>query len=149
MTRTAINLLARYVEHGQQTEDEVMAQVRQAATSSYASLNGRPVLRVSLPGSVVTRLGQDVLIGVPGQVLDDHGIRKISKACPEVWLDGRWFPADVGGIHLIQVRSLTVVDPGGIAQDVAALLDVPADDARFGGGTADSSPRFVRLSWRT
>ena len=142
------SLLGRHVERGQQTEAEVAEIVARCATSSYTSLRGRPHMQVSLPGAVVATLGTDSLFGVPGQVLDDAVIRKVARVCPEVWLDGRWFPADVSGIHLVQVRSLTVVDPDGIAQDVAGLLDVPADEARFGGGSEQAQPRFVRLSWK-
>lgn len=148
MRTSAERLLTRYVEHGRQTTEEVVEVLRRCATSSFTSLRGRPYLQVSLPGQAVASLAEEVMFGVPGQVLDDAAIRKVGRVCPEVWIDARWFPADVSGIHLVQVRCLTVVDPDGIPADVAAMLDVPADEARFGGGEDDRRPRFVRLSWR-
>ena len=143
-------LISPYVEYGRHTADEVRSIVTGARSGTYAGrpLRDRPWMQISLPGAVVDRLGPDVVLGVPRAVLDDHALRKVSRACPDVWLDGRWYPADVEGFHLVLATTLTVSDPGGIAQEVAALLDVPADEAHFSGGDPGGPLRFIRLAWR-
>lgn len=143
-------LLCPYVEAGRHTPREVLAILQRARASTMAgmSLSARVWLPISLPGAVVDRLGTDVVLGVPRAVLDDHALRKVSRVCPQVWLDGRWYPADIEGFHLILATTLTVAAPDGIAQEVAALLDVPADEASFSGGRPGEPLRFVRLAWK-
>lgn len=150
MALTSERLISPYVEYGRHTPAEVLAIVTRARGTAWTSrpLRERPWIPVSMPGAVVDGLGSDVVLSVPRAVLDDHALRKVSRACPEVWLDGRWYPADIEGYHLVLATTLTVSDPDGIAQEVAALLDVPADDAHFSGGGPDAPLRFVRLSWR-
>lgn len=150
MVTTGDLLLSPYVEAGRHTPQEVRAILQRTRSTALTtrSLAGRAWLPISLPGAVVDRLGTDVVLGVPKAVLDDHALRKVCRACPEVWLDGRWYPADVEGFHLILATTLTVSAPDGIAQEVAALLDVPADMAKFSGGGPGDPLRFVRLSWR-
>lgn len=143
-------LIRPYVEQGRHTPEEVQVLVTGArgATWTGRPLRDRPWVPVSMPGAVVDRLGSDVILGVPRAVLDDHALRKVCRACPDVWLDGRWYPADIEGYHLVLATTLTVSDADGIAQEVAALLDVPADGAHFSGGEPGGPLRFVRLSWR-
>ncbi|WP_370323997.1 hypothetical protein [Euzebya sp.] len=150
MTESSVDVLRAYVARGRQTEDEVRRIVARTRASSLAKvpLGRRPSLPVTMPGAAISRLGHDVVLGVPKAVLDDHALRKVAKACPEMWLDGRWFPADVEGVHMVLATCVTVANPAGIAGEVAALLDVPADEARFNGGDADSPMRFVRLAWK-
>ena len=146
-------ILQRYVVQGRHTADEVTAMVAhtRSSLSSETPLSDREWLSVSVPGAALTRLGRDVVLGVRGGTLDDQALRKIATACPNVWMDARWYPADVQGVHMVLAGTLTVFDPDGIGEDVAALLDVPADDARFEGrGTADADPepvRYVRIRW--
>lgn len=144
------SLLSPYVEPGRHTACEVQVVLRRARATSMAgtALSTRPWLPISMPGAVIDRLGSDVVLGVPRAVLDDQALRKVSRICPQAWLDGRWYPADVEGFHLVLATTLTVSDPDGIAQEVAALLDVPADEARFRGGEAGGPLRFVRLAWK-
>lgn len=143
-------LLRSYVEPGRHTPEEVDAIVRIARYGVPAgrSLAQRPWIPVSVPGAVIDRFGPDVVLGVPRAVLDDHALRKVARACPQVWLDGRWYPADIEGFHLLLAIRLTVADPDGIDAHVAALLDVPAEDARFTGGGDGRPCTLIRLTWR-
>lgn len=149
MRASSVADLAAYVEPGRITPGElreVLARTR--ATTAPASLSQRTYVAVSLPGAVVNRLGEDVVLGVPRGAMDDQVIRKIAARCPEVWLDGRWYPADVSGYHLLLATTITVVAATGIPQDVAALLDVPSDGRRFVHDEGTGDLQFVRLTWR-
>lgn len=142
--------LGEFVERGRFTDVEVRDIVARTRVSTHLgpSLRGRPWLTVSLPGGVIERLGGDVVFGVPRAVMDDQVIRKVARGCPEAWVDGRWYPADVQGIHLVLATTITVVAPDGIPSDVASLLDVPADEVRFAHDRQSGDLRFVRLSWK-
>jgi len=146
--RSSVAALAAYVERGRVTNDELRALVGQARGHRGGSLASRPWVAVSMPGAVVQQLGDDVVLGVPRGYMDDEVLRTIAARCPDVWVDGRWYPADVTGYHLVLTTTLTVVAPAGLASEVAALMDVPADERRFVHDTATGHVQFARLAWR-
>lgn len=142
--------LAAHVEPGRYRSAEVQAVVAEARTSRFRArtLDGRPWLAVSIPGRTVRACGRDVVFGAPRGVLDDQAIRTIARHAAELWVDGRWYPADVHGIHLVVATSLTIVDQDGIAPEIARLADVPAEESRYVRDSGTELLRFVRLAWR-
>lgn len=142
--------LAAHVEPGRYRSAEVQAVVARARTSQFGTgtLQGRPWLAVSIPGRTVRTCGRDVVFGAPRGVLDDEAIRMIARGASEVWVDGRWYPADVHGIHLVVATTLTIVDQDGIGPEVARLVHVPAEESRYVRDSGTDLLRFVRLSWR-
>lgn len=147
----ATALLKQYVEQGRRTQDEVQQVVKHMRSQmrSDTPLNARPWLSVSLPGSMITACDQSVVFGVMRRVLNDETIREIAKIHPEVWVDGRWYPSDSSGVHLVLVGRLTVQNADGIDPRVLELLDVDADEATIAGQRdEDDAPKFVRMSWR-
>jgi hypothetical protein len=142
--------MARYVEHGRYLDDEVDLVVARVRTASYPThtLVGRPWLAVSLPGAAITAMGSEVIFGAPRGAMTDDTIRAAATACADLWLDARWYPADVRGYDLVLATTITVSEPAGIDPVVADLLDVPADDVRRAPSGGDGPLRFVRLAWR-
>ena len=147
----ATTLLKQYVEHGRRTHDEVQQVVNhmRAQVRNEVPLKSRPWLSVSLPGSMISNCDGNVVFGVMRRVLNDDTVREIAKIHPEVWVDGRWYPSDSSGVHLILVGRITIQNADGIDPRVLELLDVDADEAMIAGQRDDNdSPKFVRMSWR-
>ena len=147
----ATTLLKQYVEHGRRTHDEVQQVVNhmRAQVRNEVPLKSRPWLSVSLPGSMISNCDSNVVFGVMRRVLNDDTVREIAKIHPEVWVDGRWYPSDSSGVHLILVGRITIQNADGIDPRVLELLDVDADEATIAGQRDDNdSPKFVRMSWR-
>lgn len=144
-------VLADSVERIHYAATEVQDVARAAALQMFPDLRQRPSLPVSLRGAGVAELGRDVVILVPDRVLDDVAVRKVARLCPQLWLDGRWFPADLSRIHVLLVKRMQLIDGDGIDPTAAALLDVPADVTHFvraSRGTADILTA-VDLRWRS
>ena len=139
-----------FVERGRYSDEEIAALVAGARGLSLGNipLSRRPSLAISMSGKSVADTGKDVMFGVPGPAMDDAAIRALGASCPELWLDGRWFPADVSGLHMVLATTLTVAGHDGIPPQTAALLNVEADGVRFMYDRDHTALRFARLTWR-
>lgn len=150
MERSGVQVLRGHVEPGRHAEAEVAEVLHRAgqADPGGASLAGRRWLAVSVPGSVVAGLPEDVLLGTPGGALDDAALRTVARRVPSARVDARWFPADRSGCHLLVVTTLTLSAPDGLPEEVAGVLDVDADRSSRVVDVDGPGLRFLRMEWR-
>lgn len=147
---STVELLGGFVERGRHGPGEVVDVVQAARSANFVgeSLTHRPWLPVSVPGSVLGQLPADTLLGTPRGILDDRTIRTIARQCPGLWVDGRWFPADMSGYHLLLVTTLSISVHEPLPDDVQDMLDVPSDITHRVLDVDGVGIRFLRLGWK-